>query len=372
VIPIIRDWYRRHFQNPEVGILAILILFGVAIILLLGDFLAPFIAAVVIAYLLDGFVEQLNQWGVVRGVAVIVVFVGFLALFLFAFFAVLPLLIQQSTQFVREIPNLISRGQEALMTLPERYPNFVSEDMVVELLASIRREAAGLGQHVLSVSLGSAVNLLTFVVYVILVPIMVFFFLKDRDVILQWIGGFIPRERALSERVWEEVNAKSASYVRGKVIEILIVWSASYITFTLMGLPYAMLLGLFVGLSVIIPYVGAIVVTLPVVLVGYLEWGPSYQLLYLLIAYAIIQFIDGNLLVPLLFSEIVNLHPVAIIVAVLFFGEIWGIWGVFFAIPLATLVHAVIRAWPQAANGEAAATEPAEVTGPVDGDQRSE
>jgi putative permease len=65
-------------------------------------------------------------------------------------------------------------------------------------------------------------------------------------------------------------------------------------------------------------------------------------------AYGVIQLLDGNVLVPLLFSEAVNLHPVAIIVAVLFFGGIWGVWGVFFAIPLATLVSAIFSAWPTA------------------------
>jgi putative permease len=71
--------------------------------------------------------------------------------------------------------------------------------------------------------------------------------------------------------------------------------------------------------------------------------------------YGLIQFLDGNLLVPLLFSEVVNLHPVAIIVAVVFFGSLWGVWGVFFAIPLATLVQAILKAWPAAAIAREAA-----------------
>ncbi|MGB0669405.1 MAG: AI-2E family transporter, partial [Porticoccaceae bacterium] len=104
---------------------------------------------------------------------------------------------------------------------------------------------------------------------------------------------------------------------------------------------------LLVGLSVLIPYIGATVVTLPVLLVGYMQWGYSADFLWLFLVYGVIQFLDGNLLVPLLFSEVVNLHPVAIIVAVLFFGGIWGFWGVFFAIPLATLVKAVYNAWPR-------------------------
>ncbi len=123
--------------------------------------------------------------------------------------------------------------------------------------------------------------------------------------------------------------------------------SASYVTFTFFDLNYAMLLAVLVGLSVIIPYAGAAVVTLPVMFIAYAQWGLSSEFAYVLIAYSVIQFIDGNILVPLLFSEVVNLHPVAIITAVLFFGGIWGIWGVFFAIPLATLINAVINAWPK-------------------------
>jgi putative permease len=117
--------------------------------------------------------------------------------------------------------------------------------------------------------------------------------------------------------------------------------------FSFMGLEFAPLLGLAVGLSVIVPYVGAAVVTLPVALIGYFQWGWSSDFAYVMAAYAVIQALDGNVLVPLLFSEAVNLHPVAIIVAVLFFGGIWGFWGIFFAIPLATLVRALIYIWPR-------------------------
>ena len=145
------------------------------------------------------------------------------------------------------------------------------------------------------------------------------------------------------------------NYVRGKVWEIFIVGAASYVTFSFMGLQYSVLLATLVGLSVIIPYIGATVVTIPVALIAYLQWGLSAQFAWLLIAYLVIQVLDGNVLVPLLFSEAVNLHPIAIIVAVLFFGGLWGFWGVFFAIPLATLVQAVIRAWPRAREAPAQA-----------------
>ena len=121
----------------------------------------------------------------------------------------------------------------------------------------------------------------------------------------------------------------------------------------LMGLNFSMLIGFLVGISVLVPYIGAAVMTFPVALVAYFQFGWSGELAWLLIAYCVLQVLDGNVLVPLLFAEMINLHPIAIIVAVLFFGGIWGVWGVFFAIPLAILVRDVINAWPRRSGSNA-------------------
>ena len=101
-----------------------------------------------------------------------------------------------------------------------------------------------------------------------------------------------------------------------------------------------------VGVSVLIPYIGAVLVTIPVVVVAMFQWGIGADFWTLIVAYLVVQALDGNLLVPILFSEAVNLHPLVIILSVIIFGGLWGFWGVFFAIPLATLVKAVIHAWP--------------------------
>ena len=127
--------------------------------------------------------------------------------------------------------------------------------------------------------------------------------------------------------------------------EILIIGSVSFIAFTVLDLRYAALLGVLVGFSVLIPFVGAALVTIPVAAVALFQFGLETQFWTILIIYGIIQALDGNVLVPLLFSEAVDLNPVFIIVAVLFFGGLWGFWGVFFAIPLASLVKALIKAW---------------------------
>ncbi|MFO7954587.1 AI-2E family transporter [Thioalkalivibrio sp.] len=361
MIDILRQWYQRHFTDPQVVILAFLLLAGFLIIIFAGRILAPLLASLIIAYLLEGAVQKLARFHIPRILAVTFVLLAFLALTVAALFSVVPLMSAQVTQLVRELPGMISEGQNLLLQLPERYPQLITDDQVLELMGAIRAEATLLGQRVVSFSLSSARHIVDVVIYLVVVPLMVFFMLKDRDLILGWVRGFMPRDTHLASQVWREVNLKIASYVRGKFIEIVMVWAVSFLTFNWFGLEYAVLLSFMVGISVIIPYIGAAVVTIPVAAVAYFQFGLSSEFAWVLIAYGVIQFLDGNVLVPLLFSEVVNLHPVAIIAAVFVFGGIWGLWGVFFAIPLATLVHAVIKSWPRAQRPPPAAeTDPAE------------
>ena len=150
----------------------------------------------------------------------------------------------------------------------------------------------------MSLSLASVKGVVAGLVYLILVPMLVFFFLKDKNKILDWLAGIMPRERRLTDAVWKDVNLQIANYVRGKVWEIFIVWGASFAVFMLLDLKYATLLSLFVGLSVLIPYIGATVMFLPVTLMAYFQWGWSPHFGYVLGAYLVIQFLDGNLLAP--------------------------------------------------------------------------
>ncbi len=346
MIEFLKDWYQRHFTDPQVVLLAVLLIIGFAVVLFAGRILAPLLAAIVLAYLLDGAVVRLEQWKIPRWLASTIVFVLFLIAVTAMMVWLIPLLSRQLVQFFTEVPNMIAEGQKLLLQLPEKYPDLVSDEEITALISQFRGQVADLGQKVVSTSFASVLNLITVLVYLILVPVLIFFLLKDKQKILDWASGFLPRERKLVTQVWNEMNAKIASYARGKFVEIIIVWVVSYITFTLFDLNYAMLLSVTIGLSVIIPYVGAAAAGIPVLLISYFQFGLSMTTLYIVGAYAIIQFLDGNVLVPVLFSEVVNLHPVAIIAAVLIFGGLWGLWGIFFAIPLATLVQAVLNAWP--------------------------
>ncbi len=345
MINMFRNWFNQRFSDPQIIILWVLLLSGFLIIVYLGEMLTPVFAGLIIAYLLEGVVATLQRIKVPRKIAVIFSFLLFIFCALLLLVGLLPLISRQVGQLFADLPSMITNIQKQLLLLPERYPEFISEIQINNMIGFLKSELTRMGQAVLFFSVASVKNLITVLVYFVLVPFLVLFFLKDKELIINWFKSFLPENRDLANEVWNEVNQQISNYIRGKIWEILIVWSGSYVTFTILRMDYAMLISLFIGLSVLIPYIGATVMTLPVVVIAFFQWGISPEFTKAVVAYAIIQLIDGNILVPLLLSGVVNLHPVAIIVSLLVFGGLWGIWGLFFAIPLATLVHAVIRTW---------------------------
>ena len=246
-----------------------------------------------------------------------------------------------------ELPGAFTHGHQWVTALMKRYPVFFSDTRLQQTIVFIQNEFATTGQIALKHAWAFIPNLITAILYFILVPLLLFFFLKDSETILRWFAQFLPKHRSLVTDVWNDVNEKIGCYVRGRVIEVIAVGVATLITFAILGMKYATLLGVLVGLSVIIPYIGAVVVTIPVVIIALMQWGMEPHFFYLMIAYAVIILLDANLLVPLLFSETMDLHPIVIILSVLVFGGIWGFWGVFFAIPLATVADVILRAWPR-------------------------
>lgn len=343
----IKQWYKKQLADPQLVQLALMLLVAVLAIVLFGEMLAPAIAAVVLAFLLDGPAERLRRIGLGNIAAVSFTFVGFITLAFVAFFTLLPPIMGQFAQFFALMPTMFTSFQDMLMHLPESYPGLVSEAQMIELMDKLRAELIQMGQQAVQFSIGSIVSLITVVVYAILVPVMVFFFLKDKAAILGWMGSFLPKDRGLLDQVFEEVMARTGDYARGKVYEILIVGFVSYAFYWAIDLQFAAFLALITGLSVLIPYIGAALVTFPIAFVAFFQWGVSTEWLIAVGGYLILQAFDGNLLAPLLFSEVVKLHPNAIIIAILVFGGLWGMWGVFFAIPLATLAQAVIRGWTE-------------------------
>jgi putative permease len=342
---LFRDWYTRKFSDPHAVTLVVILACAFLFIALFSHLLMPVLVALAIAFLLDLPVNRMISLNLSRtGAAAFVVFT-FVGLMLISMLGLMPIIWKQSSSLLQEVPHMISQGQQYLLTLPEQYPDIIQASQIETFIAAVKEKLLEWGQLALTASLNSISDLVALMIYLILVPLMVFFFLKDKSDLLASVALFFPKERRMATQVGKEMNQQIMNYIRGKIIEILIVGLSTTIAFILLDLQYAVLLGVLVGLSVLVPYVGATIVTIPVFLVALFQWGFSNELGYVMLAYGIIQALDGNVIVPLLFSEAVNLHPVTIIIAVIFFGGLWGFWGVFFAIPLATLVKAVINAW---------------------------
>jgi putative permease len=347
MIHIVQSWFHRYFSDPEAVLLLVVLLFGFGLVIFLGGILAPVFASIVIAYLLQWMVAGLEHYKVPRILSVCIVFLGFFGLLMASCFILLPLLWKQLIALFDTLPTMLTNAQHGLDWLSAQYPDYFSDAQIHSLTNGLMADTRSWGKVALSASFSSISSVIVWLVYLVLVPLLVFFFLKDSTLILQWVGSFLPSKRGVLTRVSTEVNAQIGRYIRGKVLEIIIVFLATYAVLWWFQVPFAALLSFLVGLSSLIPYIGGIVATIPVVLVAYLQLGWSSQFGYLMLFYTIVQGLDANLLVPLLFSEAVNLHPIAIVVATLVFGGIWGFWGVFFAIPLATLIKAVIYAWPK-------------------------
>jgi len=342
---LFRDWYTRKFSDPHAVTLVLMLACSFLFIALFSQLLMPVLVALAIAFLLDLPVNKMANLKLSRTGSTVFVVSVFVGLSLISMLGLMPIIWKQSTSLLQEVPNMISQGQQYLLTLPEQYPDIIEASQIETFIAAVKEKLLEWGQLVLKASLNSISDFVALLIYLILVPLMVFFFLKDKRDLLASITIFFPKERRMATQVGKEMNQQIMNYIRGKVIEILIVGTSTTIAFILLDLQYSVLLGVLVGLSVLVPYVGATVITIPVFLVALFQFGFSNELGYVMLAYGLIQAIDGNVIVPLLFSEAVNLHPVTIIIAVIFFGGLWGFWGVFFAIPLATLVKAVINAW---------------------------
>ena len=346
-IDVLNNWVNRYFSRPDAIFLVVALAATFLVLYYLAGALAPVFTGLIIAYLLQSLVDRLENIGAPRMLAICVAMVVLVGSVFAIALLVAPLLWQQATDLLARVPSLVGMLRDGLSGLAARFPEFITEEQILNVVNESAKELGNVSALLLESAFSQVFSLFGLLIYLVLVPMSVFFLLKDREMLMAHTASLLPKDRPLLDAVSQEMNAQLGNYVRGKVVEILVVGTVTFITFLFFGLNYAALLGVLVGVSVLIPFVGAAIVTLPVFVIAVLQFGWSLELGWVMLAYAIIQFLDGNILVPLLFSEAVDLHPITIIVAILTFGGLWGLWGVFFAIPLATLVKAIYVAWPR-------------------------
>ena len=343
----INNLFRKIFSNEETLVFAILLTVAFLILFFLGNILTPFLISIIFAYLLVGMQKRLEDYGLNSSIALILTYSFFLLLGIALMVWLGPLVYQQLQSLVLEIPKWVNALMTFVQNVPEQYPDLVSSDQITAFLQSLSGQLTAISQDFLKASIAGIQNTVTIAINLILLPILVFFFLFDRESIISGFLNILPKERAMLNKVWVEMDSQLSNYARGKAIEIGIVGSTAAIIFMYFGLEYVALLSVLVGFSVLVPYLGAFIVTLPVAAVGLLQFGLSFDFWLLMGAYLVLQILDGNLLVPILFSDAVKLHPVIIMLAVFVFGGMFGFWGVFFAIPIATLIKAIWNSWPK-------------------------
>jgi len=338
--------FKKIFSNEETIVFSIAILLIFLIITYFGSILTPFLISVVVAYLLVGLQKKIQTYNIGQYTSLIITFSIFIVTGAALIIWLVPLLYIQLQAFILDVPNLFSNFLDYMSDLPAKFPELVSSDQIAIFFQAVSEEITAIAQNIIKSSISGIQSTITILLYIILFPILVFFFLFDRKNIIDGVLKIIPGKREMFSNVWAEMDIQLSNYVRGKTIEIFIVGAVAAIIFSSLGLKYSALLSVLVGLSVIIPYVGAFLVTIPIVIVGLLQFGLGTQFYLLVSLYLLLQALDGNLLVPLIFSETLKLHPVVIILAVFIFGSMFGFWGVFFSIPIATFIKAVWNAWP--------------------------
>ena len=344
--------FKKIFSNEETIIFSFALLIFFIVISFFGSVLTPFIISIIVAYLLVGMQKKIQSYNISEKVSLVITFSIFIVTGATLVIWLVPLLYSQLQAFVLDVPNLINNFRDFISELPSKFPDLVSSDQITIFFQAVSEEISAIAQNIVKTSISSIQSAITVLLYIILFPILVYFFLFDRKNIIDGFLKVIPGRRKMFTSIWAEMDIQLSNYVRGKTIEIFIVGIAAAIIFSSLGLRYSALLSVLVGLSVIIPYVGAFLVTIPVVVVGLIQFGLGTQFTILISLYLLLQALDGNLLVPIIFSETVKLHPVIIILAVFIFGSMFGFWGVFFSIPIATFIKAVWNAWPSSLQDE--------------------
>ncbi|MAH76546.1 MAG: AI-2E family transporter [SAR86 cluster bacterium] len=343
MINFLKNFFDKYFYDDEQYAALFILSIGIVILYFLGGIIAPVLVSILIAYILNGLMSFMEEKGNSRILALSVTLFIF-GLFYLSIFLFLPFLSRQILLLVSDIPQIYESVNTFLSNQLAQYE--LQSNQLDEVIINAFSYVPTLFQNAL-LQLNSGFSaVMNALLYLIIVPFLVFFLLKDRDIFINHAKDLLPKKKNLLTKIWNDLNIQLYGYLRGKGLEMIIVALVTGFVFYFQEVNYSIILSILVGLSVLIPYVGAILVTIPVVLIGLFQWGLDSSFYIFITSYLIIQALDGNVLMPLLLGREVKLHPVIIITAVLIFGGIWGFWGLLLAIPIATFLRAIMLAWP--------------------------
>lgn len=325
-------------------VLAVLIL----VLYVLADVLLPFVAGLAIAYFLDPVADKLENWGLSRLWATLVIVGCFILSFLLFIFLLAPLLTVQLTQFATNFPDYLGTIRNLVSEWSKgRVADFIgiSPDAASAPLKFVIAKIGTWFTGVVPTLLSGGRALISFLALFIVTPVVAFYMLYDWDRMVETVDGWLPRDHQETIReLARQMDAALAGFVRGQGTVCLILGSIYAVGLTIIGLNFGLLIGLVAGLISFVPYVGStvgLIVAGGVAIVQFLpDWIPVIATFGVFIFG---QFIEGHFLSPKLVGDSVGLHPVWLMFALFAFGYLFGFVGMLLAVPLAAAVGVLSR-----------------------------
>lgn len=310
---------------------------------LLGNVILPFIVGGAIAYFLDPLADRLERAGLSRVAATLVISVAALLLVLLLVLAVVPMLIQQLTELVNTAPEMFRRLQAFLL---ERFPQLADETSTMrQTLDDVGRAIQAKGGELVNTLIGSAMGVISAILFIVVVPVVAFYMLLDWDRAVARLDEVLPRDHApMIRQLGREIDAVLAAFVRGQISVCLVLGTFYAISLMAAGLNYGLIVGAIAGAITFIPYVGAIIGgALAIGLALFQFWGDWVAIGVVAGIFAVGQFLEGNIVTPKLVGNSVGLHPVWLLFALSAFGTLFGFVGMLVAVPVAASMGVLAR-----------------------------
>jgi len=322
---------------------------GLAVLLLylLSPILTPFVAAAIFAYICNPLVQRLCALKVPRTLAVVMVMVALLLLLSGLLLIMLPLLEKEISLFAARLPDLIEAARVRL--LPQLQQWFGTElqwdsTALKDLLMNHWKSAGGAAKSLLPWLGSSSGAILAVLVNLMLIPVAMFYLLRDWDVLLAQLDGLVPRHwHAGVREIGGEVDCVLAEFLRGQ-ISVMLLMSAFYsVVLWMVGLEFALPIGIVAGTLVFIPYLGMIIGLLLATLAAVMQFTEFSSVLWVWAVFGAGQLLEGTLVTPWLVGERIGLHPLLVIFALLAFGQLFGFFGILLALPMSAILLVGLR-----------------------------
>jgi predicted PurR-regulated permease PerM len=341
------DEVARLFKRQIFFWIGAAVVFGL-FLYVFASILLPFVVGMTLAYFLDPVADRLEKLGLSRMIATLVILVSFIVVFVLALMIFVPILVSQLADFGTRLPSYVARLQELVASQnAEWVKNVLGVDSAAlkNSIGSILSQGAGFMTTLIQSIWSSGKTLIDIAGLFVVTPVVAFYTLYDWDKMVAKVDSWIPRDHVPTVRaIFTDINTAIAGFVRGQGTLCLILGLLYAAGLTIVGLNFALLIGLFAGLISFIPYVGSLVGLVLALGVAIVQFWPDWLMVgAVLLVFAIGQFIEGNILQPKLVGESIGLHPVWLMFALFAFGALFGFVGLMVAVPAAAAVGVLVR-----------------------------